>query len=147
MVPIKKMERETRETPRSRKAFFKKALFVLLGISVVFILVAGIASWFKSKANTDDRQAVFMTTGSVYFGFVKERSGNMLQINDAYYLTSVQSLYPKEPDKDKISLIKMGSEVYKPQSDITVNMDQVISIQKISADSQINKAILESTKK
>ena len=142
MVPITKRE----SVKSQKKNFFKKALFVLLGISVLFIATAMIISNTKDRTE-NTRQAVFMSSGTVYFGFVKDKSESMIEIDDVYYITSIQSLYPAQPEQEKISLIKMGNEVYKPENKILVNKDQIFAIQGITQDSQINKAILDSLAK
>lgn len=143
MVPIKKEETRTTKRSSKRKTYLN-ILYVLVGISVLFLFTAFMISKSNAKSAGSGRQAVFVTTGSVYFGFVKDESSSMVQIDDVYYLNSVQSLYPDKPEEEKISLIKMGSEVYKPQSSVLINRDQIISIQNLNNDSQINKAIQNS---
>ncbi len=141
MVPVAKVEPK-----RGKRKTYLTILYVLVGVSLIFVVTAAVVSRYRNSSGKT-RQAVFVSTGSVYFGYVKDPNASMVQIDDVYYLTSIQSLYPEKDSKDKISLIKMGSEVYKPQTSVLINRDQVISIQDIDQTSQINKAISESLNK
>lgn len=145
MVPIKieKKESGEREKRVGRPMIFKTSM-ILIGLAVLFLLTAGILAKVKSS-DSNTRQAVFSTTGQIYFGFVQNKNSDMVQINDVYYLNNISSLIQAKSE-DKISLIKMGSEIYKPGNTITLNRDHIIFIQDIQNDSQINKAIAASQK-
>jgi len=118
-------------------------------IAVVLVVLGGALYMIEKNTSASDtslRQAVFVTTGQVYFGYVANADTPMVKIDEAYYLNGASSIMPGKTPQDKISLIKMGSEIYKPMNSVLINRDQIIAIQDISADSQINVAIAGSLK-
>lgn len=128
------------------KPLFKKAAIILISLAVLILLTAFGATKLKTSSNKGQRQAVFTTSGQVYFGYVENKNASMVEIKDVYYITTSSSLYPSKPE-DKISLIRMGSEVYKPSSSVFINRDHIMAIQDITKDSQINAAIASAGKK
>ena len=91
------------------------------------------------------RQAVFTTTGQVYFGFVDDKNAEMVKISQAYYVNNSSSLFPAKPE-DKVSLIRLGSEIFKPEDTVYINRQHILFIENITKDSQINAAISNSNK-
>jgi archaellum biogenesis protein FlaJ (TadC family) len=139
-LKIKTIERPAPH--KKSKSLAYRASMILIALAVVFLISALIFSRTKT-AKTGIRQAVFTTTGRIYFGYVKDKSANMVEIRDAYYLNNMQSLTSSKPE-DKISLIRMGSEIYKPDNIITINSEHIVFIQDLNPDSQINAAIFAS---
>ena len=114
---------------------------ILLFIFVLFIF--GIAGYFvstrKSHSQKDERYAVFLTSGQIYFG-------SLVQDHDIYVLRDV--FYPQSNDslrtdgtKKKITLSHVGDEFYGPQSIVYINRDQIMYYEKLRPESKINEAI------
>jgi hypothetical protein len=132
---------------------FNKILLVLVGIFVVLGLVYVLQSGSVSTKTAfsqqtaqqgDQRVAVFLTNGQVYFGYLANADKDYVVLNDIYYLNGQDLLNPDKTDSvdlKKVSLIKMSNELHQPQSTMNISSNQILFFQKLRPDSRINLAI------
>ncbi len=131
--------------------------WLLLTVGAVIVLVfVGLAVWkfmgVGASAPRGDRyQAVFLDNGQVFFGKLKNTEGHYLRLDDAYY-TKKQDLPADATEEQKaavnnnVSLAKVGSEVYGPESTVQVRAEQVLFWQDLKSDSKVAKAIEDAQK-
>lgn len=117
----------------------KKYIVTVLVIAVLALAGAGYLVSKKFLFDKPFRQAVFLTNGQVYFGFIENPNSQIVRVKDIYYLKS-DEIAQSEKDK-KISLIKMGSELHGPLNYLNVNRDQILFYEDLKSDSKINVAI------
>lgn len=117
----------------------KAVLFIGVGIAVV----ASASAFLLTKKSIDvtehDREAVFLTSGQVYFGDITSDESNWIILRDVYYLKPEDSA--ENPEQEKMSLIKFGQEIYGPTDKIYLNKDHILYYEKMRPDSKINEAI------
>lgn len=134
------------EPPHRRKW----PLFAAIGVVLVVVLVG---SWFtfgrgvSPKVPAADRyQAVFLDNGQVFFGKLKNVDGEYLVLEEAYY-TKKADVPEDATDEQKaaieanVSLAKVGSEVYGPETTMSIRAEQVLFWQNLQADSKVANAI------
>lgn len=97
-------------------------------------------------------QAVFLTNGQVYFGKLREQSKDLYQLDDVYYLQITENLQGTESDENKdaaegaeeaapFTLIRLGSELHEPQSNMTINAEHILFWENLKDDSRVVQAI------
>ncbi|AKM82025.1 TPA: hypothetical protein DD449_02785 [Candidatus Berkelbacteria bacterium] len=115
----------------------------VIAIIAIVILVFGVGffsyKFYMVKRPSNVRQAVFMSNGQVYFGYVANPKGQVVKLSDVYYLKT-NDLTSSDVNK-KIVLVKMGNELHQPQNTMFVNRDQIIFFQNLTDSSKINDAI------
>lgn len=122
----------------------------LVAIAIATIVIAVVASMSilgpQVGSKAPDRklyQAVTLTNGTLYFGKLRNISGQFVKIEDAYTIQAGQSTSSPGP---QLSLVRTASNnLIKPENgDITVSRDSVVSWQNMSNDSEVVKKINES---
>ena len=96
-------------------------------------------------------QAVFLTSGQVYFGRVASTTVHTVVLRDVYYLQVEQPLQPAPADQgaaqsaaQSISLAKLGrSELHCPVDEMDINRDQVLFTERLRSESKVVRAITE----
>lgn len=125
----------------------KSYLYWILGLVVVVVLAAGTVYYLNNRRadnkSGDQRQAVFLTNGQVYFGFVQDPMAEVIKIKDIYYLRTQDLLQANEStdESKKISLVKLGNELHGPTDEMLINRNQILFIESMRNDSKINSAI------
>ncbi len=119
-------------------------------LSVTFLIVVGIGviGLFGAnrifKTNPKSRQAVFLTNGQVYFGYVQHPERQFVLLRGVYYLQVQQPLQQSkenESPQTQIQLIKLGNELHGPLDEMRINRDQILFIEDMKDDSKVNQAI------
>jgi hypothetical protein len=113
----------------------------LLIIFVLFII--GSISYYlsikKSTFQKEERYAVVLTNGQIYFGsLIRDKDTYILR--DAFYPQSNDSLRA-DANKKKITLSHVGDEIYGPQSIVYINRDQIMYYEKLRKESKVNEAV------
>jgi len=118
---------------------------------VVLLVVAG-GSYFGyrqyriNKNHQGVRQAVFLTNGQVYFGYLSDLEKQVTVLKDIYYLKAQNALQSgTNPDATKLSLIKLGEELQGPKDVMYINRDQILFYEDMKDSSKINDAITKYT--
>ncbi|MBU1037057.1 hypothetical protein KKF32_03400 [Patescibacteria group bacterium] len=98
----------------------------------------------SSAVEAVDWQAVFLSTGQIYFGEITHLDSDILILEKVYYLqanTSIQQVEGEQIPQQNLSLVKLGEELYGPKDKMTINMDHVLFIEELKKDSQVVQAI------
>lgn len=125
--------------------FSKKILY---GIGIVVVVVA-LYVVGNGMITGSTYQAVFLSNNQVYFGKLSGTFSRYPTLKEVYYLRVSQQLQaqdPNAPPQSQIQLVKLGSEIHGPTSDMKINRDQILFIENLKADSQVVKAILDQKK-
>jgi hypothetical protein len=121
-------------------------------LTLAVVVVAALGFFFKDQlsflgANISDtlptqgHQAVFLTSGQVYFGKL-ERAGEWFKLSDVYYLQVDQNLQQgSTPLSSNFQLVKLGSEIHGPEDTMYVEPQNVLFWENLKTDSQVLQAI------
>lgn len=133
------------ESPRRKKwPFFAAIAGVIVALALLGWWLMGAGS-VKQPAG-DRYQAVFLDNGQVFFGKLKNVNGEYLVLENAYY-TKKASVPEDATDEQKaaieanVSLAKVGSEVYGPETSMSIRSEQVLFWQNLTEDSKVSTAI------
>lgn len=117
---------------------------------VLILALVAVGVYFGTQQltgkNSKVRQAVFLTNGQVYFGYVQRANSKTVTLSDIYYLQVQQPIQPAE-DKDnqqpQISLVKLGEELHGPEDEMRINRDHILFIEDMKDESRVNQAIAD----
>lgn len=123
---------------RSKKMWLISSVVGLIIVAVVITLIFDPLSLFASR--NESRKAVFLTNGQVYFGYMTEENNQYITLEKIYYLKSVETA-----NEGKISLVKLGSEVYGPEDSMKINRDHILYYENMRDNSKIAEAINKSS--
>ena len=121
------------------------AAIVVIVLVAWFLMPKGVAGGGRTP-DPSRFQAVFLDNGQVFFGKLKNTDGTYLVLEDAYY-TQKQELPANASEKQKaavqnnVSLAKVGSEVYGPETSMSIRAEQVLFWQNLKSDSKDANAI------
>lgn len=118
-----------------------RLILLVLFVLTIFCLAGYTLTRKYAHADKGIRYAVFLTNGQIYFGNLTEE-GQFLTLENAFYPQSNDFLR-SDAAKKKITLQRVGSEVYGPKSTIRINRDQIMYYKELREDSKVNKAIKE----
>lgn len=135
--------------PKQRRSTdWNKIVAVVVGL----LAVIGVLVWLKLSQpaaivpRSDRYQAVFLDTGQVFFGKLKNTEGAYLKLEKAYS-TKKTELPADATDEQKaaaeqnVSLAKVGVEVYGPENEMAIRAEQVLFWQDLASESKVAKAI------
>lgn len=127
---------------------FNKFLIFLIVIIVVALVGFSLYKYFKNPAGARPSgwQVVYLSNGQVYFGHLQGMGGQMVTINDVYYLPTQKQadLIPGREIADQsvqITLTKLGSQYPGTTNQLQVNRSTIIMVEQLRADSKIVDAI------
>lgn len=128
-------------------------------IVLLIVVLAGsaVAAYFGYKhyhrgsiaSTSTQRQAVFLTNGQVYFGYVSDPANQIVTLKNIYYLKTVDAGSSEDTNvvdatgNNKVILVKFGNEVHGPDDLMRINRDQVLFYEDMKSDSKINQMIKE----
>lgn len=133
------------------------ALF-LLAVAVVLVLGSRMfTTYWANRHRSSAYQAVFLTSGQVYFGKLERLTHKEVVLVDVYYLQSNQNPQPAtgtNPNANtntnltnasttspQYSLVKLGGELHGPQDRMYINRSQVLFTEDLKDSSQVVTAI------
>lgn len=129
----------------------KNILSGLIGVLILVVIVVSVfvsktylVKYKRTKAGLSDYQAVFLDNGQVYFGKSDGRYGQIIKLDDVYYLQvnkDLQAGTNKDGDQPELSLIELGNELHGPDSKMKINRDHVLFIEDLKVDSKVMNAI------
>ncbi len=83
----------------------------------------------SSTVDTNAYQAVFLTSGQVYFGKIQFMNKDYLKLADVYYLqngsNNIQSTQSGTAPIPPTSLIKLGCELHAPKDQMVINKSRL----------------------
>ena len=82
--------------------------------------------------------AVFLADGQAYFGHLDENAiSGTLVLRDIYYFQDA-----RDSTADyAVALVKRGTEVHEPQSEMRIRREHVLAVERVSPDSPVARAI------
>ncbi len=92
-------------------------------------------------------QAVFLTSGQVYFGKLQNTNGDYFKLTDVFYLQTKTDTTSENPqtsttDQNNVELIKLGSEIHGPEDAMIISRDQVLFYENLKADGRVSQSIV-----
>lgn len=129
-----------------------RAVLGILGTIVGVVLLCVLAVYVTRVASTDgadvvdgvrsDRiQAVFLTNDEVYFGRVRERSGNWVEVRDAFSLRVTTPAKGAQPSATPSTQIVPVSQALGGDGNLLVNGSEIRLIQNLETSSPIAKRV------
>lgn len=122
-----------------------KTWYFILSILAIVILAAATVFYLSNRStkSSSRRQAVFLTNGQVYFGYVENPYKDVVRIKNIYYLKTQDLLTQNDTtdEKKKISLVKLGNELHGPTDEMLISRYQILFIEDMRDNSKINDAI------
>ncbi|OGE74035.1 MAG: hypothetical protein A3I07_01130 [Candidatus Doudnabacteria bacterium RIFCSPLOWO2_02_FULL_42_9] len=132
--------------------------WAVVAVVVVLAAAAGFGYYYKDTTGSTsgavlgvdtEYQAVFLTSGQVYFGKLSMGEGDWMQLRDIYYLQVTQQLQPDPTSQDataqtqqkNIQLVKLGSELHGPQDVMNIDRDKILFWENMKDDSKVVEAI------
>jgi hypothetical protein len=126
----------------SQAVLFVAVSIVLIGLLV--FLIYGNKSDSQSKyINTNDLQAVFLNTGQVYFGNIKDINSSYFNLVNIFYLQSNTSSSTSSTSNSasNVTLVKLGCELHAPLDQMIINTREVTFWENLSPNGQVSKAV------
>jgi hypothetical protein len=116
-----------------------RSILLVILVLLLFCIAGYVLTRKYGDVNNNDRYAVFLTNGQIYFGNLTDR-GDFLTLENAFYPQSNDFLR-SDTTKKKITLQRVGTEVHGPNTSLYINRDQVMYYEKLREDSKVNEAI------
>jgi hypothetical protein len=96
----------------------------------------------EKQVDNNRYQAVFLSSGQVYFGKITEITKDTMKLEDIFYLKtgSVDKTGNPIPGTD-VSLTKLGAELHSPDDTMFIERKNLSFWENLKADGQVSKAI------
>ncbi len=110
--------------------------------TVVLIIGAWVlinAPWGQQTIPKDSYQAVYLTTGQMYFGKLQNTTGSFLTLSHPY--TTQRSADGEQATQNETTLVKLTQQVYGPDDSIALRSEQVQFWQNLRSDSKVVQTI------
>lgn len=132
--------------PSGRRGVKLSKKMILLWCAVMVLIATGITAWLlysgSTRVNADRYQAVFLSSGQVYFGKLHGFGTNQPYLTEVYYFPGGDEKTVNSQPK----LVKLGQEVHAPEAEILLNKDSIQLVENLTTDSPIVKAITDGQK-
>lgn len=147
---VSPVQPEATSGPRPRKSRAGMIIGLILGI---VLLAAGIGGyWFLSRSQLSTQidsakyQAVFLSSGQVYFGKLTTVDSQYLKLSGVFYIQSQQDAASGEDqittqESTGMQLIKLGEEVHGPEDTMVINRDQMLFFENLKSDGKVTQLI------
>lgn len=117
----------------------------LLLIALIVWLLVGVGNNKESQYVDSNRlQAIFLSTGQVYFGNVTSMNGKYTVLTNIYYLQTSSTdgnSNSSNTSNNNVSLVKLGCELHAPYDQMVINHDQITFWENLQDDGQVAKAV------
>jgi hypothetical protein len=141
--PTRPKQRETRHDDGGTDRAFHFGRVVLVVVTVLlFVSLVGLI-YFSQPVNQskylkkNDLQAVFLNSGQVYFGNIRDINSKYLVLSNIYYLQTSGT----NDKNSNVSLVKLGCELHEPYDQMVINNDQVTFWENLQKDGKVAKAV------
>lgn len=124
----------------------KLGLAALVAGTAVLLLALAVTAFGgnkSSEAKFVDKsrlQAVFLSTGQVYFGNIKELTEDYFVVDNIYYLQT-SNTGTEANANTSVSLVKLGCELHSPKDQMLINRSQVTFWENLNESGQVAKAV------
>ena len=127
----------------------KVGLVGLVTIAAILLIGVALLAGTGDKASAEQKfvdsnklQAVFLSTGQVYFGNIKTLNSNYFVVSNIYYLqTSSTGTGTAANANTSVSLVKLGCELHSPFDQMVINRSQVTFWENLQDTGQVAKAV------
>jgi len=132
---------------KEKKSRGKRIILPLLLAVIVLLLGALAWSAFSGKQgatapiDTGKYQAVFSTSGLVYFGKLESLNSEYFKLSKAYYLQSPSTGAAGTEDSSDQKLIKLSDAIHGPEDEMIIPKSQVLFYENLKSDSKVAQAI------
>lgn len=136
------------ESPKKKRGIAAWLIAAVIAVAVIggllwFFLFRGSAA---AQIEGGQYQAVFLTSGQVYFGKLSFVDDKYMKLTDVFYIqtassgTDVQSSDSSDSD---MQLIKLGNEIHGPKDAMVISRDQVLFFENLKDDGKVSTTIKE----
>lgn len=137
--------------PRRRSRAKAITVSVIAIIIVAGLVVAGLFAYKTfggPQVDSSKYQAVFLTSGQVYFGKLNTGAGQYATLRDVFYIQASSSDDSQNPQDTSASvtdlqLIKLGNEVHGPEDEMIISRDQILFFENLKEDGKVTNSIEE----
>ena len=136
---------------RFRGRFLGKIIMGIVLLAVVVFIGIVVSKQFVSSGpqiDTSKYQAVFLTSGQVYFGKLQNSNGDYLTLTDVFYLQAkTDTAATGNPQKastsnaNDVELIKLGNEIHGPEDKMIIRHNQVLFYENLKSDGRVSQSI------
>lgn len=112
------------------------ALVLILAIATMGLQGCKNTGLDKQDLKTE-YQTVLLTNGVYYFGKIENIGSKFIELKDVYFIKTIQNPETKQFEN---KLLSKAKELHKPDR-IYINLQQVLTIEPVSADSRIVQLI------
>ncbi len=130
------------------KSSRKNQLLVLVSsLAVLIVFSIGYIFFMRSRDDSLNYKAIFISNGQVYFGKIDSReNADPLVLRNVYYpqvqaVTQAAGSSPIPTQQPQLQLVKMGNETHGPKDEIRFNRIQVLYIEDLKDDGVVVKSI------
>lgn len=149
------MSQAANPTPKKNVVISKKNLKKLVVIAVAALLFGAVVGYALlqgtrpqgQQIDHDGYQAVYTTSGQLFFGKLQNAEGNYLVLKTPY---TAQDVAPNEADPATpqeadaaTSLLPVSSQLYGPDESMAIRAEQVTFWQNLRDDSKVSQALRE----
>lgn len=148
--PVRPPSPRTYSREEKKKPLLKRLMIpVVIGL-VVVLAAAGWLVWSTRNGTGIDNskfQAVFLTSGQVYFGRLQILDSGYMKLTEVFYLQAnssgddTESENPQNTTSDNMQLIKLGNEIHGPEDTMIISRDQVLFFENLKADGKVSQSI------
>lgn len=146
--------------PQKRQSPKQGRLFIWISVILAAALVVA-GGWYvlrgmfaSSGIDSSKFQAVFLTSGQVYFGRMQVLNDNYIKLTDVFYIqadtAAADSQNPQDANSDSsnsMQLIKLGNEVHGPEDAMIISRDQILFYENLREDGKVVQIIKQSQEK
>jgi hypothetical protein len=150
-IPREPIESKRPKEPRPRRRFLKG---LIIGVVILaLVIIAGTVAtkqFFNASSQIDSSkyQAVFLTSGQVYFGKLQNSNGDYLTLTNVFYLQAkTDATTAPNPQKassnsgSDVELIKLGNEIHGPVDKMVISHAQVLFYENLKPDGRVSQSI------
>lgn len=137
-----------------KKTSFKPKRWMVVTLLALLLIGGGVGSWLwmsSQNANAIDSskyQAVFFTSGQVYFGKLEKQNDNYMKLTHVFYIqaqsNTTNSQNPQDANKaqaSNIQLTKLGDEIHGPEDAMIISKDQILFFENLKSDGKVADTI------
>lgn len=120
---------------------------LVVGAAVLLLGLAGAAAAGGGNKSSEEKfvdksrlQAVFLSTGQVYFGNIKDLTSEYFVVDNIYYLQT-SNTGTEANANTSVSLVKLGCELHSPKDQMLINRSQVTFWENLNETGQVAQAV------
>jgi hypothetical protein len=150
-VPLEPSKRKEPKQRRFRGRFLGKLVIGIIILALLIIAGTVVSKQFASTGPQIDKskyQAIFLSSGQVYFGKLQNSNGDYLTLTNVFYLQAkTDSTTAGNPQKtstssaNDVELIKLGNEIHGPEDKMVISHAQVLFYENLKSDGRVSQSI------